>query len=335
MLHIHGRNINEIFPLGVMNMRNRHYAVEQPSRYGDTIEAVSPVVTTTYRPRERVLFCPKRDANPFFHLIESVWILAGRRDVMPLARVLPRMGEFSDDGVFFHAAYGHRLRHPVDQIPLVVHELRKNPDSRRAVLQIWDHNRDLNVNSKDIPCNDLIFLKVREGRLHLRVMCRSNDMLWGAYGANTVQFSMLQEFIANLLGIPVGEMVQYSDSFHVYTSGPGGALWNRVKDISTTAVDPYDFSGDSRMSAPEPFPFIVDPDRTIGRWTSEANAMLDEFMLGNVPGTMKVTHPFLRTIVQPMMQAFLESDPDHLDQRWDWHRAGAAWMARRALRAAS
>jgi hypothetical protein len=41
----------------------------------------TPVVTCYSAPTQRVLFSPMRDANPFFHLMEALWMLAGRDDV--------------------------------------------------------------------------------------------------------------------------------------------------------------------------------------------------------------------------------------------------------------
>lgn len=79
---------------------------------------------------------------------------------------------------------------------------------------------DLGKSSKDIPCNDLIMFKIRDGELNMTVCCRSNDAILGAYGANAVQFSMIQEFVARAVGVRVGVYRQISDSFHVYSSQP-------------------------------------------------------------------------------------------------------------------
>jgi hypothetical protein len=176
--------------------------------------------------------------------------LDGRQDVEWLAQFNQRIAVFSDDGKTFHAPYGYRLRKSfgIDQVEEAINMLTNDPDTRRTVMAIWDPVNDLNVVSKDIPCNDIIMLKVRDGRLNMTVCCRSNDVLWGAYGANVVQFSTLQEFMANCIGVNVGTYHQISDSFHVYTEGDGGKVWDRVKDISIAedkneykyAVVPFD-----------------------------------------------------------------------------------------------
>ena len=170
-----------------------------------------PVLLEIARPDERVVACPERDANPFFHLVEAMWILAGRNDVKTLAMFNNRMRDYSDNGLTFHGAYGYRLRltQGVDQIAVAIQALRKNPGSRQVALQIWDARLDLGSQSKDIPCNDFVFLRVRNtlaggNVLDLSVANRSNDVIWGAYGANAVQFAFLQEYIAAHLGWGIG-----------------------------------------------------------------------------------------------------------------------------------
>ena len=65
--------------------------------------------------------------------------------------------------------------------------------------------------------NTNIYFKIRENKLKMTVCCRSNDMLWGAYGVNVVHMSVLQEYMATMIGVEMGEYRQISDSFHIYT----------------------------------------------------------------------------------------------------------------------
>lgn len=217
---LEGVNVNEVFPDAIKLMMQK--GVLRDSRNGPTLEIPTPVSSVYHRPWERVLFCSVRNANPFFHFFEALWILAGRKDVATLKVFNSRMSDYSDNGITFHAAYGHRLRYHfgIDQIDLLIRELEEDPDSRRAVLQIWDGVSDLHVRGKDIPCNDMVFFKLREGALHMTVCNRSNDLIWGAYGANVVQFSILQEYIAWKLGVEIGPYTQVSDSLHAYVDNP-------------------------------------------------------------------------------------------------------------------
>lgn len=220
------RNVHEALYKGMA--RIAFEGVERPSRNGPVLQFPEPVCTVYEKPTERVVFWQARDCNPFFHFFESLWMLAGRDDVAFLAQFVPRMAEFSDDGHTFHGAYGRRWRSWFhfprhDQLPPIIEALRKNKDDRRQVLTMWDPRTDLvdQEGKKDLPCNlQVIFQVAPDGRLDMTVTNRSNDMIWGAYGANAVHFSYLHEFMAAAIGVPVGIYRQVSNNLHVYTENP-------------------------------------------------------------------------------------------------------------------
>lgn len=337
---IRARNVNDALVAGVALMRTG--AVKQQSRNGGTLEYPEPVCTVYERPTERVLFDKARDANPFFHLLESLWMLAGRRDVAWLKRILPRMAEYSDDGVIFNAAYGYRWRNQfnlktadgrasTDQLTAIVNLLRADHDSRRAVLQIWDAEADLGVASKDLACNTQASFKVRDGKLNMLVSNRSNDMIWGCYGANAVHFSVMHEYMAARIGVDVGVYRQMSDSFHAYDN-----TWDKVADIEARYEgDPYargEVTPYPLAAAPEAFDaelqrwFETPPDAmTLAQWDEEAR--------GN-----GWRNPFFHRVATPMYQAlfaYKAKDRDGANQ-WldrcaatDWQRACREWLQRR------
>jgi thymidylate synthase len=219
--------------------------VREETRAGPCLVAPAPVVTITRHPMQRVLFSKIRDANPVFHLIESLWMLAGRNDVVSLTRYVKSFDGYADDGVV-HGAYGHRWRHALgfDQLDAVVDKLSKDPGSRQAVIQMWDAtpsdyvlnptskekeiygSDDLRGTWKDRPCNTHVYLRIRDQTigdsnikvLDLIVCCRSNDAILGAHGANAVHFSVLQEYLATRIGVGVGRMYQMSNNYHAYVS---------------------------------------------------------------------------------------------------------------------
>lgn len=200
---------------------------EEQSRNGPVLVAPGPVLTEYTRPWERVLFCQQRNANPFFHLMESLWMLAGRNDLAFVSKFNFGMKQYSDDGgVTQPAAYGHRWRthFKYDQLAYLIELLKKGPNTRRAVLGMWDAAHDLrfSFDSADLPCNTHAYVDLRGGKLNLAVMCRSNDALWGAYGANAVHFTFLQEWLAAAVGVPMGIFYQYSYNLHIYNSACGG-----------------------------------------------------------------------------------------------------------------
>lgn len=237
MLSIVVRNVNQALSMGMDLLDTQ--GIERNSRYGPVLY-VGEVSTTYVKPYERVLLNPIRDANPFFHLYESLWMLAGRNDVEGPARYAQRMRTFSDDGTTFHGAYGFRWRNHfgMDQLGIIARTLRENPEDRRCVLQMWDVSVDLGMQGKDFPCNTIAsFQRGVSGELNLTVFCRSNDVIWGAYGANAVQFSMLLEYMAQWIQCPIGTYTQVSVNYHAYVD-----VFNKMKEIPryySVMEDPY------------------------------------------------------------------------------------------------
>jgi hypothetical protein len=331
------RNVNEALPLGMALMAEQ--GVERHSRGGPVIEVPQPVSTVYSRPQERVLFSPERDANPFFHFFEGLWMLEGRNDVGFLRVFNPRMAEFSDDGELFHGAYGFRWREwfGFDQLTHVTHALFKNPEDRRAVVAMWSPNGDAvssegagGSTSRDLPCNTHIYFKVRADQLHMTVCNRSNDMLWGAYGANVVHMSMLQEYIANKLGIEVGPYTQVSDSLHVYTEGPGGAVYSRVKERgpvyeATKLVKPAPDLYTRGLAAH--YPMAAD----CIEWDLDMQHFFRLWDHGIDPSVEEYQTPFWDNVVKPLWKAWrLKSPPEARKcSALDWRHAALEWLSRR------
>ena len=215
-MEITARNANSMF--SEMFFKLKVYGHEAASRNGPVIRFEEPVTTTVWHPEERVLFHPGRDANPIFHLMESLWMLAGRRDVGFLQRFNSTIGQYSDDGRVFNAAYGHRWRHHfgVDQLLGVISKLKADPETRQAVIQMWSAE-DLSKTTKDRPCNTQLIFELLRGRLNMTVINRSNDMWYGYAGANIVHMTFLQEFVARALGAGLGEYRTFSTNLHLYT----------------------------------------------------------------------------------------------------------------------
>tara|TARA_R100001594_G_scaffold1296_2_gene5427 strand:- start:7060 stop:8112 length:1053 start_codon:yes stop_codon:yes gene_type:complete len=257
---INARNVNDALLLGIDLFQDSSNFREQESRNGTTYEALEPVTTVYNKPFERVCLLKERDANPFFHLIESLWMLQGSNKLPPLTYFVKSMEDFSDDGETLWGAYGWRWKSYFnkDQLDIIIQMLKTNPEDRRCVLQMWDPVLDLNKVGKDVPCNTNIYFKIREGKLNMTVCCRSNDMVWGAYGANVVHMSVLQEYLATAIGVEIGTYRQISDSFHVYLND----VWERLKVLE---IDPYTFSYkknpyDLLIDGYKPFPLITNID---------------------------------------------------------------------------
>jgi thymidylate synthase len=214
-------SVNDALPRLLADLRES--GEEVPSRAGETLE-LTHVGITLNNPTFREIVLPDRKASLAAQIAETVWVLAGKSDVGWLEHYLPRAGEFSDDGQNWRAGYGQRLRawprrdgsgDVIDQYRWAVEHLQEKPESRQAVMSIWDPVVDTTP-GKDIPCNDWLSFSCRKGALDLHVAVRSNDVIWGWSGINQFEWSTLLEVTAGLLGLKVGKLHFSTTSFHLY-----------------------------------------------------------------------------------------------------------------------
>lgn len=318
------RNVSDALITGLNDLK--HLAVKRDSRNGPVMVFPEPVMTRYQNPKERVIFFPERDANPFFHFMESLWMISGRNDVAWVGQFSSNIANYSDDGVTFHGAYGYRWRQhfDVDQIETVIDLFRANKDDRRVLMQMWDPRTDLDKQGKDFPCNLTIIPSITPyGKLDMTVINRSNDIIWGAYGANAVHMSMLQEYMAAMIGVEVGAYYQFSTNFHGYIA---------VMEKHAALMDLTD--SDNPYLDMEPFPMVKNPSV----WDSELAMFMDEDCRA-----MGYTEPFFKRVAVPMMQTWLawkdRENPDRLGDALmhtdniaapDWRKACVEWLERRS-----
>jgi len=214
---------------------------------------VRPAMFNLKNPRKRVCCVAGRKYNIGFALAEVLWILLGRGDAEFIGYYNKQMLEYFDDkDIDSHGSYGVRLRHygsqelgdtehiysnhDLDQLKSVYKKLIADPETRQAVLMIWNPLLDLNKKTKDVPCNSWSHLTIRDNKLNWCQVLRSNDILWGT-PYNVMQFTMLQEVIAGWLSVDVGTYTHFTDSLHCYTSRE-----NEIKTILNyyNAKHPYD-----------------------------------------------------------------------------------------------
>jgi thymidylate synthase len=341
-------------------------------------------------------------------------MLAGRNDVAPLSFYSSKIaGIASDDGETFNGAYGYRWRHYVssmdvgaaanyaekhnlifqnqeiedyDQLSILINHLRNKPDSRRAVLQMWnveddllkiggevcpscngsklgksrdDYHRPLKDGSygcpdcnstgltagtKDVCCNTCVYFSIRkevdnstndgmtfqDRYLDMTVCNRSNDMILGMLGANVVHFSMLQEYLANCLGVEVGVYNQFTNNLHVYVNNWKPEEWLATawgeadKSLYRKPNEPPLCSGNQERF-----------DHEVGVFV-EAFSGRDKTMVG------ELEEPWLRNVAMPMCRAFESYKAKHWDCAFaqvekiespDWQRAAKEWIQRREVKA--
>lgn len=373
------RNVNDSFRAMVELFRQSDklpaLMARETSRNGPVVSSRMPLTFRYSHPHERVLLNTGRDANPFFHLYEALWCLAGRNDVASLAYYNSRMKDFSDDGRTLNGAYGYRWRNheervrdttglsvtQADQLGVLVEHLKAVPNSRRAVLQMWNVEDDLlkigggpgvpdigdvtvglHPGSRDVCCNLCVMFALRPAlsaaygtkeyytdgglvrALDMTVINRSNDLVWGMLGANYVQFTVLQEYVAAKLGVEVGAYYHVTNNLHAY-------------------VERKDWDPNLWLMSPHPtYDGLGEPLVPLVKDAARFDDVLPRFVdyhSRQRSGTRLWSEPFFDGVASPMLEAFHMykggNGPAALIhagsiQSPDWRHAAEAWLTKRS-----
>ncbi len=204
-----------------------------------------PFGVTIKNPNLNIISHPSRCLNYYFMAMEFCWMITGSSDVKFIERYNKNITKFSDDGHTFYGAYGPRL---VDQISQLIKTLKKDPDSRQAVLTLWRPNP---MPSKDTPCTVMFHFLQSNGKLDLVVYMRSND-LWLGVPYDWYNFTTIQKVVASAIDMPVGEYHHLTGSMHIYERdlphiewfqdqprglGPGSqGTWNHLVGKTSEAI---------------------------------------------------------------------------------------------------
>lgn len=244
-LHYECPTVSQALPIIMSDLLE--YGAEVGSRNGRVKELLNTQIVIT-DPVRREILSINRKANVFAQIAETMWVLSGRTDIEWLSAYLPRARDYSDDGEHWRAGYGKRIRHwgcteydpGLDQLRYVVNTLRADPLSRQAVIAIWEPVVDTTP-GKDKACNTFLQFQSRGGALYLTVNVRSNDVMWGWSGINAFEWSTLQEMVASILGISVGELVFNIGSLHLYEQHWDKARAIHYEDVTHRAIrfDPH------------------------------------------------------------------------------------------------
>jgi thymidylate synthase len=180
-----------------------------------TREVLGVHLCLTNPQRRFVDVAPIRVLNPAFAAAEAVWILSGSDDPW-IYDYNDALSQFANDGILM-GAYGPRLRRwggAVDQLDHVRQLLLRDPDTRQAVIQLFNPLRDYQ-GYRDVPCTLGYRFYLRQGSLHMHTSMRSQD-LWLGFGYDIFAATLLQELLAGWLGVGLGQYHHQVDSLHLY-----------------------------------------------------------------------------------------------------------------------
>ncbi len=123
----------------------------------------------------------------------------------------------------FDYSYNERIAKSLDN---VVEELKKNPDSRQAIISIWDPGIDpIYLGGKArVPCSIYYQILVRDGKVNIIYNQRSADVITH-FGNDVYLAFQMMRFIAKRINIPEGYLYHNIGSLHAYKKD-----WPQLKE---------------------------------------------------------------------------------------------------------
>jgi thymidylate synthase len=154
-------------------------------------------------------------------IYELLWFLRGDTNVKYLQEHgVSIWDEWADQNGDLGPVYGKQWRswptadgRNIDQLSLVLEQLKANPNSRRILVSAW------NVGELDrmalLPCHALFQFYVADGRLSCQLYQRSADALLGV-PFNIASYALLTHMIAQQCNLKVGDFVWTGGDCHLY-----------------------------------------------------------------------------------------------------------------------
>jgi len=188
--------------------------------FGDT-KALFNVGFTLENPSQKNInvLNPDRKFNLEYAEAEWQWYLSGDPSIDKLGEIngsIPPIWETmadSDRQVRSNYGWQWERNHQLDK---VVAMLKTNPETRQAVISIYD-GKEISTYSKDTPCTYAVQFTVLDNKLHMAVLMRSND-LWFGFCNDQYCFASLQELVAERLSIELGTYYHFAHNLHLYNN---------------------------------------------------------------------------------------------------------------------
>ena len=237
---------NNSFLVGMSKLLLKEGVLRETRGY-KCYEIPNPVMIKISNPLSRIITIPDRHWNYTLPYVESLWLASGRNDLKIVEHYVKKLHNFSDDHETMRGGYGPRMRFyngiaddyntgyrqqheqpvgkktiEVDQFEFVEKTFQKDPNTRQGIISICDPAKDCFIGdhelktTKDFPCTRNIQFIKNNNKLDVIVHMRSNDFVWGATGVNIFNFTFIQEYFAQILGLQVGSYYHMVNNLHYY-----------------------------------------------------------------------------------------------------------------------
>ncbi|MDP2598888.1 MAG: thymidylate synthase [Candidatus Liptonbacteria bacterium] len=211
---------------------------------------------------------------------ELIWFLSGSTNIKYLKdNGVGIWDEWADEGGELGPVYGHQWRHwdgpkrhwdapsgeRIDQITDVIERIKKDPTSRRLVVNAWNVAQ---VDSMKLPpCHCLFQFYVSKNGLSCHMYQRSADMFLGV-PFNIASYALLTMMVAQATGLVAYEFVHSFGDAHIYLNHVDQVreqLSREPRSLPKMIINPlvkniFDFKYDDfKLEGYDPHPAIKAP----------------------------------------------------------------------------
>ena len=195
---------------------------------------------------------------------ELLWFIKGETNTKYLKENNVKIWDaWSDENGDLGPVYGHQWRNwnsdGVDQISILIDQIKNNPNSRRMIVSAWNPSvlPDTSESfSKNVangkaalpPCHAFFQFYVSEGKLSCQLYQRSADTFLGV-PFNIASYALFTMMIAQVTNLEVGDFIHTFGDVHLYHNHLEQAkeqLSRNFRSLPTMKINPeitniYDF----------------------------------------------------------------------------------------------
>ena len=184
------------------------------SRDGEVHSEVLNAITIINDPTRNIIKDPVRNLSMRYGIGELLWYLSANNKLSQIQKYTEGWDRMTDDGETVNSNYGYCItkKYGFDQLEFIINELKKNPNSRRAVIHIKEPS---DKPSNDVNCTVCLQFFIREGKLYMTTYMRSNDV-WFGFPYDVFQFTCLQIYLSMVLEVELGTYTHIAGSLHLY-----------------------------------------------------------------------------------------------------------------------
>ena len=188
--------------------------IDDTSRDGNIHGEIINAVSVLNYPINNIMKSKLRNLPMKYAIGELLWYNSGNNNLKEIQKYTSGWDRMSDDGVTVNSNYGWCIKNKYgfNQWEWCKEELKKNPNSRRAVIHIKEPS---DKESKDVNCTVCLQFFIRDGKLYCTVYMRSND-IWMGFPYDVFQFTCMQIQMSMELGVELGTYTHIAGSLHLY-----------------------------------------------------------------------------------------------------------------------